>query len=228
MISRIHSKLGTAGLVVAIVALVAALTGAAFAAGGGLTSKQKKEVKNIAKQYAGKNGAPGAKGDAGAPGAKGDAGAPGKQGDQGIPGEDGADGEDGACSTANPECILPSGATETGSWAAGPGGLPTIVALPFNIPLAEAPEAMHFVNSAGEEQKPASLEFQTPVICEGSAAAPTAPPGHLCIYAALEASPEPLKFFPFGAFPKIFETGATAYFVGAEGFAVGTYAVTAE
>jgi hypothetical protein len=55
MISRIHSKLGTAGLVVALVALVVALTGVAFAASG-LNSKQKKEVKKIAKQFAGKQG----------------------------------------------------------------------------------------------------------------------------------------------------------------------------
>ncbi|HVV72142.1 MAG TPA: hypothetical protein VHI52_11700 [Verrucomicrobiae bacterium] len=47
-IQRIHQKLGTAGLIVAIVALVAALAGGAYAAGGGLSGKQKKEVTKIA------------------------------------------------------------------------------------------------------------------------------------------------------------------------------------
>ena len=57
MISRIHSKLGTAGFIVAIVALVAAL-GVALAASG-LNSKQKKEVKKIAKQFARQSPGPG-------------------------------------------------------------------------------------------------------------------------------------------------------------------------
>jgi hypothetical protein len=96
MFSRIHAKLGTAGFIISIVALVAALGGGAYAASGGLNGKQKKEVEKIAKKYAGKpgkNGAPGAtgaKGDAGAAGAKGDAGA------QGIPGGNGSDGGPGA------------------------------------------------------------------------------------------------------------------------------------
>ena len=60
MISRIHSKLGTAVLVVAIVALVVALTGVAVAEP--VLTQQKKEVKKIAEQFAGKPGAPGAVG----------------------------------------------------------------------------------------------------------------------------------------------------------------------
>lgn len=93
MIARIHQKLGTAGFVISIVALVAALCGGAYAAGGGLTGKQKKEVKNIAKQYAGKPGAPGAQGPAGPAGAKGDTGAKGEKGDPGEKGEAGNTGK---------------------------------------------------------------------------------------------------------------------------------------
>ena len=52
MLTRIHRKLGTAGFVISIVALVAALGGGAYAASGGLTGKQKKEVEKIAKKYA--------------------------------------------------------------------------------------------------------------------------------------------------------------------------------
>lgn len=47
MFSKFEQRFGTAGLVVAIVALVFAMVGGAFAATG-LTSKQEKEVKKIA------------------------------------------------------------------------------------------------------------------------------------------------------------------------------------
>jgi hypothetical protein len=83
MFNRIHQKLGTAGFIISIVALVAALGGGAYAASGGLSGKQKKEVEKIAKKNAGrpgKNGAPGATGPAGPVGAKGEPGAPGANG----------------------------------------------------------------------------------------------------------------------------------------------------
>ncbi len=105
MISRIHQKLGTAGFIISIVALVAALCGGAYAAGGGLSGKQKKEVTKIAqkeaKKFAGKPGAAGATGPAGptgpagAAGAKGDKGERGEKGDQGTTGANGTNGTDG-------------------------------------------------------------------------------------------------------------------------------------
>lgn len=82
------------GLTVAVVAMVIALTGGAFAAAG-LTGKQKKEVKKIAKEFAGKPGAQGPQGvqgpvgPAGPTGAKGDPGAPGAPGTPGVPGKNG-------------------------------------------------------------------------------------------------------------------------------------------
>jgi len=246
MISRIHSKLGTAGLVVAIVALVVALTGVAFAAMPGLNSKQKKQVKAIAKQYAGKDGANGAPGPTGPTGPKGDTGSEGKQGIQGIPGEDGEDGEDGengedgTCSGANPECILPSGATETGTWAVGPGGVPEIAALPFNIPLEEAPEAMYYVNKEGEEQSTtAPITYHAPANCLGSAAEPSAPAGVVCVYASKETRGEnAFEEFIEGLiartptlnaeYSNLYTSGATLFFTGEEGIALGTYAVTAK
>lgn len=96
MLSRIHRKLGTAGFVISIVALVAALGGGAYAASGSLTGKQKKEVEKIAKKYAGKPGAPGAAGAQGPAGAKGDAGTAGTNGTNGANGENGAKGDSGA------------------------------------------------------------------------------------------------------------------------------------
>jgi hypothetical protein len=90
-IRSIHEKLGTAGFIISIIALVAALGGSAFAAKGALTHKQKKEVRKIAKKeakreaqteakkYAGKPGPAGAKGDTGAKGDRGAKGAVGRR-----------------------------------------------------------------------------------------------------------------------------------------------------
>jgi hypothetical protein len=94
LISRIHSKLGTAGFIVAIVALVAALGGGAYAAQQGLNGKQKKQVKNIVKQEVKKN--PGPAGPQGAPGLPGAAGAKGDKGDTGSQGPKGEEGPSGA------------------------------------------------------------------------------------------------------------------------------------
>ena len=69
--------------------MIVALTGGAFAASGALTAKQKKEVKAIAKQFAGKPGAQGPQGTAGAVGANGEKGDLGKRGK----GTDGAAGK---------------------------------------------------------------------------------------------------------------------------------------
>ncbi|HET7591031.1 MAG TPA: hypothetical protein VFK14_12725 [Solirubrobacterales bacterium] len=102
VISRIHQKLGTAGFVIAIVALVAALGGGAYAAGGGLTGKQKKQVKKIAKTEAkkfAKAGAAGPAGPAGPQGPAGPAGAKGDKGEKGATGEQGEKGEKGDTGT---------------------------------------------------------------------------------------------------------------------------------
>jgi hypothetical protein len=93
MFNRIHQKLGTAGFIISIVALVAALGGGAYAASGGLNGKQKKEVTKIAqteaKKLAGKPGPAGATGPAGPAGPAGAAGKEGAKGDQGNAGTDG-------------------------------------------------------------------------------------------------------------------------------------------
>jgi hypothetical protein len=227
MISRIHSKLGTAGLVVAIVALVVALTGVAFAATG-LNGKQKKEVKKIAKQFAGQDGAPGAVGPAGPQGVKGDTGPEGKQGAPGQAGKNGEDGEDGACSEANPVCTLPAGATETGVWALGTDDGPSIVPITFNLPLAQPSTAIHYVNKAGEERTAFEEAWHaTPENCMGSEDEPTAPEGEICIYADEEnngALPGYLGAHPL--FSKLFTSGATFFYSIGEGWAWGTWAVT--
>jgi Collagen triple helix repeat (20 copies) len=88
-VRSLKEPFGKAGLTVAILALVLAMVGGAYAASA-LTGKQKKEVEKIAKKYAGKPGAPGANGvngSNGAPGAKGEAGAPGANGTNGTNGQ---------------------------------------------------------------------------------------------------------------------------------------------
>jgi collagen triple helix repeat protein len=94
-VRAIREPFGKAGLVVAVIALVLATTGAAFAAKGALTSGQKKEVEKIAKKYAGKPGATGPAGANGSNGAKGDAGAAGADGANGTNGTNGAPGANG-------------------------------------------------------------------------------------------------------------------------------------
>lgn len=96
MLRRIREPFGKAGAIVAILALIAALGGGAYAAGGGFTGKQKKEVKKLTKAEAKKWAAKFAKaGPAGAPGVPGKDGAPGEKGQQGEKGEKGEKGETG-------------------------------------------------------------------------------------------------------------------------------------
>jgi len=55
-LQKLKSRLGAngPGITIAVIALVFALVGGAFAASGGLTSKQKKQVTAIAKKRSGK------------------------------------------------------------------------------------------------------------------------------------------------------------------------------
>lgn len=95
MLAKLKRRLGAngPGITIAVLAMLVALTGGAFAAGGALTGKQKKEVEKIAKKSAGKPGAQGAQGAQGSTGAtgakgdKGDAGGAGSPGSEGNPGK---------------------------------------------------------------------------------------------------------------------------------------------
>ncbi len=145
MFSTLRKRFGIPG-VIAVVALVFAMVGGAFAASGGLSGTQKKEVKKIAQTEAkkfqgtgpqgpvgpagkdgangtnGANGALGATGATGADGATGGTGATGPKGATGATGTTGSTGTTGttgttgAISTAGP---LPAGKTETGVFAIG-------------------------------------------------------------------------------------------------------------
>jgi Collagen triple helix repeat (20 copies) len=252
MISHIHNKLGTAGLIVAIVALVAALSGAAFAAGGGLNGKQKKEVKKIAKKFAGKKGATGPAGAPGAQGSQGPKGDKGDKGDKGERGEAGATGEAGMCSESNPECSLASEASLIGAWGtSGGGGEWSMVPISFLVRVSPAPTVLTTREIAGmtagvieENGKttvfgpapiPASLEDVEKDVeayeeaCPGTAANPEAAPGFLCVYTS--ESVETAAPFENGEKSEAgHEFGVVLPFKvnGAEGYARGSWAVTAQ
>jgi hypothetical protein len=253
-IRAIREPFGTAGLIVACVALVAALAGGAYAASAKLTAQQKKEVKKIAKQVA-KPGAPGQPGPAGAAGAKGEPGASGSNGSNGVSPTgspfagvkggcpeggvefkganttvvcNGVDGETGFTDT------LPSGKTETGNWAVNSGGAGgEFITMSFNIPLATAPTEIGIVRENGMEKvyDPETNEEieRDPLFCTGTALAPTAPPGKVCMYTEAEAGVLKYTKAVFEEL-RLRKSGATvlAFREGPFSVALGTWAVTAE
>jgi hypothetical protein len=222
MLSIFRTRFGVPG-VISVLALVFAMLGGAYAAtgsgGGGATASATKgppgprgpRGKRGKPGPAGPVGPAGAVGPAGPAGAKGDTGPEGKQGEKGAKGEkgeEGEEGEEGSPWTAGG--TLPSGETETGSWAATE--TTNVVSLPFNIPLTAAP-TVEFHEQGGEPTEN----------CPGSVSEPTAKQGFLCIYTQLLAG---LKYEPNFGFPYSFPQGAAIFFKEA-GLAVGTWAVTA-
>lgn len=130
MLNRIRNQIGTAGLIVAVVALVVALSGGAYAATNATDSGKRnhkkakknkkkkskgvsvKQVRKIAKQEAKKfaNSNPGPVGPVGLPGAPGPKG---DKGDKGDDGDNGSNGTNGTSAVATPytgaECEGASG-----------------------------------------------------------------------------------------------------------------------
>jgi hypothetical protein len=165
MFSKIHQKLGTAGFVIAIVALIVALGGAAYAAVPGLNSKQKKEVKKIAKGLV----QPGAPGGAGPAGAKGDAGVKGDAGAAGGSGPGGSQGPEGPPGPTDTK--LPPGRTLEGFWTFATD---RVGVLSVSFPLRVESTA-NFVYMPPGSNPTAE--------CPGSASNPKAKRGSFCLYA---------------------------------------------
>ncbi|HEX5591809.1 MAG TPA: hypothetical protein VFX35_00510 [Solirubrobacterales bacterium] len=172
MISRLNKKLGPAGLIIAVVALVVALGGAALAKGVIIT-KLNQISPSVRKQLKGKAGPQGPKGETGAPGATGAAGAKGDTGPAGKDGQngnDGEDGEDGVCSVSEPQCEAPPGATMTGNWVISGFGGSAFGGDSFPLKL-EPPPAFNLVKNDGESEAEC-----------GTKSAPVVAPGNLCVY----------------------------------------------
>jgi len=219
MYHRFHDRFGTAGVAIGVIALIAALGGTAFAAKGGLTGQQKKEVKAIAKGFQGTGpaGAPGANGTNGKDGAPGSAGAPGAPGKSVVlansapssceeggftyevqgsgqknevcNGEEGLQGDPGPTGSPWPAggTLPPSSApgcpcTETGDWAVYKGaGAISVASISFTIPLAGPLDEAHVVYVPIPDGPPVTNN-PDPTHCAGSATAPSAASGYLCVY----------------------------------------------
>lgn len=178
-------SLGRGALIVAVLALVLAVVGGAWAASGGLSAQQKKEVKKIAQKFAGKPGAPGS---IGPQGPKGDPGSPGEKGEKG---EQGDPGEDGTFSTEP----LPENQTLTGTWSVSGRNGEHLATISFPIAVSPAPTTLIQLGTFGVKAKAGSIELfpsnsateeereeAWEEACPGSAAAPAAASGFLCIY----------------------------------------------
>jgi hypothetical protein len=184
---RFRNRLGSnsPGITVAVIAMLLALTGGAFAAASGkLSSTQKKEVTKIAKQYAGKAGATGAIGATGATGPQGAKGDPGAKGEKGPKGDQGLPGPEGVCSTSN--CVLPPNVTETGAWAFSGTAADTEginAPISFSIPLFESLSALQ-VHFGEPEESPEGGVFSPSGACPAAFPGwePKAEPGQLCVY----------------------------------------------
>jgi hypothetical protein len=175
-IRAIREPFGTAGLIIAMIALVAALGGSALAASGALTGKQKKEVEKIAKKYAGKPGAAGPTGPAGANGKDGANGANGTTGAAGKDGAAGAAGKSVKVAAASPlHCSGLGGVTveEEGNAASakdvcngakGDKGEPWTPNSQLPVGATETGAWVFFVNESAEEEVYVSLSFPVPLI----------------------------------------------------------------
>lgn len=247
MFSRFRARFGTPGVVIAVIALVFAMAGGAFAASGGLSGKQKKEVEKIAKKYAGKNGkngapgaagAPGPKGDTGAAGAKGDTGAQGPIGPQGPPGKEGPEGREGPeGSPWTAGGVLPSKKTETGTWAGITEPLEGekigLAAISFTLPLSAELDENHVIvlkptPSTAEKEKCANSEHPG----EPGLTNPEAKPGFLCVYEQfflLGGHVKEVKSVTPTGFPGASKSGAIVELTSAEAedAGYGSWAVTA-
>jgi hypothetical protein len=263
MFSTLRNRFGIPG-VISVIALVFAMFGGAYAAsnssnnGKATASAKAKKGPRGPKGATGPAGPAGAQGPAGPAGAKGDAGANGANGATGPEGPQGKQGLQGKAGQTGFTETLPSGKTETGTWSTSSSSVgfeELRLPISFPIPLSQPGEensAFGFKAEAtanGEfgfkEGVPCTVEPGEPACidtgCEGTVINPTAPPGQLCVYTAVEEREGPgfkrrevrdLKFEGFRYSP----TGALLTVTSFEASpeeparvsAIGSWAVTAK
>jgi len=208
MFSLFRERFGIPG-VVAVIALVFALAGSAYAAKKYVITSTNQIKPSVLKSLKGSPGAPGATGAQGPKGDTGAAGTNGKDGTNGTNGKDGTNGKSVVLGTINPGDLgcgsggasvevegsgskkavcngetgftetLPSEATETGSWGAG---LPEG---PLGSRKLYAPVSLNIPLSAAPEAvfvpDGGSVAGKCPGVLNG---VPTAEPGVLCVYSS--------------------------------------------
>jgi hypothetical protein len=250
--------------VVAVLALLFAMTGGAIAAKRYLITSTRQISPNVLRQLKGGRGAPGPAGSPGAQGAPGKNGANGANGTNGAAGRAGENGVGATTSTFGGEqhgcreggleiksagtpafvCngtngangqtgftkALPSGETETGTWAVNEYGpveeKSVFVPISFAIP-TQAGEGFYLDSSETEE-----AATKKPHGCEGTLAEPTAPKGKLCVYTeeGEELKAASAEVFAQGELGHFGSSGGYLEFeiqAGGNAISRGTWAVTA-
>jgi hypothetical protein len=213
MFSLLRRRFGMSGIV-AVVAVVFAMTGGAFAGGSQLArvvvTSERHEPSSAYRQQAKR----GPRGPRGATGPRGPAG----QGSPGQAGPAGPKGAEGSPWTAGG--TLPPGRSESGTWIAAavgaeiePGKSEGASSISFVIRTV-LPPAIHLIakGKAGEEHA---------AECPGSVSLPLAAKGNLCLYTSEDQGLTLLEAFPS-------TSGALLTFKGPpKTAAAGTWAVTA-
>jgi hypothetical protein len=231
MFSRLNSRFGAPG-VVAVLALVIAMAGGAYAAKHYVISSLSQIKPSVVAQLKGKAGPAGPTGPSGQKGDPGAVGATGPQGAAGSPGAPGSPWTVGG--------TLPSGSTETGAWYMGDIGGEGSDAISFPVPLTSTDaEAIH-----GTEHVHIMIptDVSPPIGCSGgSFAEPKADKGNLCVYVgkanAIEGTVDlhNIEVFKLNHTKTSFQnavspSGALLHSFGFEGvvsYIVGSFAVTA-
>jgi IPT/TIG domain len=232
---RLGKRIGAngPGITLTVIAIMIAVTGAAFAAGGALTTAQVKQVKSIIKKEAtklrGPQGLPGTPGQTGLPGARGETGAPG------APGSGGASVKVTSVLEGEEDCAELGGALVEKEGAGSPvevcngekGGQGSKGEpwTPNNTLPAGATETGVWSFSASGEKvfvpvsfpirlagalPASSVHYQTDSdfasFCDGSPALPKARPGNLCVH---EGNPgEPILSATFKSINKVGGNGS--------------------
>ena len=254
MLSAIRRRM-TPATVIATVALVFAMTGGAYAAKKYLITSTKQISPTVLKSLKGANGKAGpagptgpagaaSAGPAGPAGPQGPAGSPGtlgEKGESGAPGKNGENGKQGLKGeTGSPwpaGGTLPKGSTETGTWLAPASSekeFPEheLAMISFSIPLAASLSGanVHYVTVAEWEAK------TLPAGCAGTAEAPEAEAGFLCVFEGKVSQPvggvaSALILKAGGGFASGASTTGALLFIeskAAESRFLGTWVLTAE
>lgn len=258
MFGAVRRRFNTTGFVAVLALVFAMSGGAYAASRYVITSTRQIKPSVLAqlKGRAGASGVAGTQGPAGPVGSQGPAGAKGENGANGANGangksvvagveskgahcaEGGANFEVESSGVKQYACngtmgftkTLPKGETETGTWGFSSHAEGYVLEhFSFPIPLKEAlgSESSHLILSSGKELTTQGTEVEE-TGCPGSAAAPAAEPGNLCVYAQVMTGP-----LDFGSFAFSYPGGVVADFAVSKaegnygGAALGSWAVTA-